>query len=261
MENNSTWPVSPPSPTTWGKRTLKFNAFATVLATIGLIFMYVAPSVVFVIVGVETGTIDPRHPENIPARQQVIGQLFAYLPIAAYTLLVLPPLAGRSLGELGFRLPGLRELGIAAIGIAGMMLAVDGSGWAMEKLTHHHDTEAAIATLRQLKSTPDKILFASLAVLFAPFIEELTFRAFLFNAFWRYMPLGLAALLSAAGLGALHAIGQAPSQFLTIGLPLACGGIVLSWVYVTSRNFWSCFLTHGAFNGIVTALLLFTHLK
>ena len=102
----------------------------------------------------------------------------------------------------------------------------------------------------------EKFSFSALAVVFAPLVEELAFRVFVFNAFWRRMPLLLAAVASGVLFGAIHA--TSPSELLTIGLPLMGGGVVLALVYARTRCYWSSVLTHAMFNGItVVAFFVF----
>ena len=93
----------------------------------------------------------------------------------------------------------------------------------------------------------------------APIIEELAFRAFLFNAFSRYASLGVAAVVSGVLFGLVHAASA--QQLLTVALPLALGGVVLAGVYSISRCYWSNVISHALFNSISLVAVFVFHVK
>jgi membrane protease YdiL (CAAX protease family) len=90
--------------------------------------------------------------------------------------------------------------------------------------------------------------FAVLAVVVAPFVEELTFRGFLFNTIRRYAPVWAAAAISGIVFGLSHGS-------LTAFVPLAGSGIVLAYVYELTGSLPASMLTHALFNAINVALL------
>jgi membrane protease YdiL (CAAX protease family) len=90
-----------------------------------------------------------------------------------------------------------------------------------------------------------------LAVFIAPVVEEVIFRGFVFNAFLRYVPVGLAAIASGVIFGLAH---FDPTAFF----PLSCGGIVLALVYYRTGSLISSMLTHGTFNAVNVVLVLVT---
>jgi membrane protease YdiL (CAAX protease family) len=87
------------------------------------------------------------------------------------------------------------------------------------------------------------------AVFFAPFVEELIFRGFIFNALLRYVPVGIAAAVSGIIFGLAHFDRAA-------FFPLACGGVVLAIVYYRTGSLVSSMLTHGTFNAANVVLVL-----
>jgi membrane protease YdiL (CAAX protease family) len=137
-----------------------------------------------------------------------------------------------------------------------MWLIVDSCGALIATLTHLHDTEAAVALLQHMTTPLQKLLFAAIAVVLAPMVEELGFRVFLFNAFTRYVDVWPAAVLSGLLFGLVHALGSA-SQILTVGIPLALGGVVLAYVYASNRCYWSNVITHATFNAISVVAVFF----
>jgi membrane protease YdiL (CAAX protease family) len=176
---------------------------------------------------------------------------------------VLPRLARTSLNQLGFHKPSSRDLGIAFAGAVAMWLVVSIVGGAIVALTHRHSTEAAVALLQQLRTPGEKILYIAIAVVLAPMLEELTFRIFLFNALSRYMSVPLAAVGSAIVFGLVHAQAKTWEEFvgqlLTVSVPLVLGGVVLAYVYATTRCYWANVLTHGTFNAVTIVAVLFLH--
>jgi len=100
-------------------------------------------------------------------------------------------------------------------------------------------------------STHDPLLamaFGVLAVVIAPFVEELMFRGFLFNTILRYTPVWAAATLSGIVFGLSHGS-------LTAFVPLAGSGIVLAYVYYVTGSLPASMLTHALFNAINVALI------
>ncbi len=84
-------------------------------------------------------------------------------------------------------------------------------------------------------------VFAAIACLLAPFVEELVFRAFLLNAFLRYAPPPFAILLSALCFGGAHSSQSAL-------LPLAGGGVVLGYIYYRTGSLTASMIAHAGFN-------------
>ncbi len=262
MENNSTWTPSQPSPANWAPDS--FRAGPAALYAIGAIFLAIAPGVVYVLVLAATGRIEvfpaaSGKAPTIPGVDLLYAQLLTYAVLLPYLLYFLPRVAQRSLAELGLRAPGLREIGIGLAGVVAMFVAVNGASAIVASLTHFHDTEAAVELLGQMKTPAEKVLFVLVAAVLAPIIEELAFRAFLFNAFSRYASLGVAAVVSGVLFGLVHAASA--QQLLTVALPLALGGVVLAGVYSISRCYWSNVISHALFNSISLVAVFVFHVK
>ena len=145
------------------------------------------------------------------------------------------------------------------VGALAMFVLVDGSGSLIATLLHRHDTEQAIALLKDMKTLGERTFFFLLACAFAPFYEELAFRAFVFNALTRYTSIGVAATVSGILFGLLHA--SSPPELLTVGVPLALGGFVLAYVYAYTRCFWANVFTHALFNAISTVSIFLFHVS
>ena len=259
MENNSTWPTSPPSPTLSPSKR-GFELGWSLLFALGAILVVFASGFAFAVAGIATGAIDP-HTKSIPPLINLLGSIVVFAILALYMLAFLPLLARRSLEALGMRGFGAREIGIALFGAIVMTFSVDLCAAGLENLTHHHETEGAIALLSQVNTPQQAAIFIFLAVALAPIAEELTFRMFLFNAFRRYAPTTIAAILSGIVFGAAHVSAPTSWQFVLVGIPLALGGIILATVYAWSRCYWSNVTTHALFNAFPLVLYFGFHIK
>ena len=232
-----------------------------VLAALGTLFCMFGVPLLYVILAYAAGFVDIRHPSD----QLLAAQIVSYVPLAIFLLAVLPRLSHTSLRELGLRRPRPRDIAIALAGVAAMSIVVTAVGSAIVSLTHQHDTQAAIALLRGLQTPLQKIVYFFIAIALAPMLEELTFRVFLFNAFTRYLSVPAAAVASGLAFGLVHAQAKTQEQFvaqlLTVSLPLACGGVILAYVYATTRCYWANVITHASFNAITVIAVVFFHVK
>ncbi|MFY9780341.1 MAG: type II CAAX endopeptidase family protein [Candidatus Baltobacteraceae bacterium] len=253
MRNNSTWGLSRLSPTNWPPDA--WNPPVTALAACGALFLAYAPGIVYLGAGIRRGAYTAGH---VPPMQFLIAQAVCYVPLALYLLLAIPALARVPLAKLGFRAPARREILGGLGGAAVMWLIVAVSSALLAGLTHRHDTEPAVALLQQMKTPLQKVVFAAVAVVLAPMVEELGFRVFIFNAFTRYVDMWPAALLSGLAFGLVHALGN-PGQIPTVAIPLGLGGVVLAYVYAANRCYWSSVITHGTFNAVSVIAIFFFH--
>jgi membrane protease YdiL (CAAX protease family) len=258
VRNNSTWAPSALLPIPWPAKA--WSVPLSVLGAIGAVFFAIVPGVAYVIVAAALGAVDPHHP-NASAAQILIAQVITYVPLGTYLAIVLPRISRVSLAELGVRAPTIAELAIGLAGTVAMWLVVSGVGSAIETLTRHHDTETAVALMQHLHTRGEKLLFFAVACILAPMIEELTFRVFLYNALTRYVNVPVAIVASGFVFGLVHAIGAAPSQLLTVAIPLACGGMILAYVYARTRCYWANVTTHGCFNAITVIAVFVFHAK
>ena len=101
---------------------------------------------------------------------------------------------------------------VVTIGVAGLQYA----------LTHQQTKETAVDLFKSSSDHTLLIVFGIVASSLAPFVEELIFRGFLFNAMLRYAPVFVAALISGCVFGAVHGS-------LTAFAPLAAAGVVLAY--------------------------------
>ena len=181
-----------------------------------------------------------------------IGQLLSYLPILIVALQLLPWVAERSLADLGLRPLSRRALGTALVGTIAMYGVAAVVAGMQYLITHVPPREEAVTLFTSTNDPALIAVFAVIATLAAPFVEEIVFRGFLFNALLRYAPLWTAAAISGIVFGLVH-------WSLTAFVPLACSGIVLAYVYHASGSLTAAMLTHALFNALGLAALATGH--
>jgi membrane protease YdiL (CAAX protease family) len=99
---------------------------------------------------------------------------------------------------------------------------------------------------------------------FAPLMEELFFRGFLYPVLARWLGVGISIVLTGIGFGLIHAsqLGRAWAPVFVIFLV----GAVLTTVRATTKSVASSFLMHFAYNGTIFSLMFiatggFRHLE
>ena len=183
----------------------------------------------------------------------VEAQIAGYVPILVYMVVVLPRVARRNLRDILGPL-GAPEARMGLIGAAAMFAAVEFVGAIQSAIFGHQPTQTAVRLFENTTRGVWLDLMIAVAVTLGPFVEELVFRGFLFNALWRRFSFAASAVVSGLLFGAAH--GQAAGI-----VPLAAGGVVLAGIYARSGSLWSSTIAHGTFNGITLVLLLVAGIK
>jgi len=182
------------------------------------------------------------------------AQLFAYAATLAVILPLLPLLAARTWSQLGLRAPRLSDVAFAIAGAVAMFVVTIAAGAAEQALFHLKPDEVQVQLLRSARG-PMIGAFAFIACIAAPFIEELTFRGFIFNALRRYVHWSVAVLGSAVLFGLAH---WQPGNAGAI-IPLAAAGAVLALVYYRAGSLVASMLTHALFNSVTVVLVVVFH--
>ena len=252
--NPSTSPPSPLSPTRWPDdafRPLPTLGFALLLAAAAIVPATVL--MVALVVGNVITTESVKAQTLTPAL--FVVQLVGYALPVLLLFLLLPRLAHRSLADLGLRAPARSDLLWGVLGAVAMLIAADAVGAIQAALFHVKTEEVQVQWLARERG-PMVAAFAFLAVVLAPFFEELTFRGFLFNALLRFMPVAVSAVLAGLIFGLIHyQAGNAGAI-----LPLAAGGIVLCAVYYRSGSLIASMISHGLFNSFTVVAVIFFHI-
>jgi membrane protease YdiL (CAAX protease family) len=182
------------------------------------------------------------------------SQVVSYAATLAVILPALPMLAHRRWPQLGLRAPRVRDVAFAIVGVAAMFTASVAAGAAEQAIFHLKPDEVQVQLLRSARG-PMVGAFVFFACIAAPFVEELTFRGFIFNALRRYAPVWLAVPGSAILFGFAH---WQPGNAGAI-VPLAVAGAVLAIVYYRTGSLVASMLTHAMFNGVTVVLVIVFH--
>jgi len=245
VENNSTSVNSPRSPI--GLAPSRFPVATTVIAAICIVpLVFIAGLLAFGLTNAVSGPIDPRH---IGVVQALTIQFLAELALVPYLFVVMMRLWKRSARDLGFRVPSKLQVLIGTLGGVAMLGIVQGLALIVQSLLHSHHEQQAVQLLKAIRAPGALTLFIVYAVLVAPFVEELTFRVFVFNAATRLAPFWIEALVSGLLFGVAHADAIA-------FIPLTVGGLLLCFVYVRTQNAWVSMISHALFNGTTSVALL-----
>jgi membrane protease YdiL (CAAX protease family) len=234
------------SPTSWPADAFSWQRSLVVLAALAIAF-YIG-----LLLDAETAKLLGTTARDIRSSNLTwgiaIGQYLSYLPLLCVLLIGLPWAGRRSLRELGLRGFDRGTVGAGLIGAVAMYVVTLSVAGLQYQFTHQKPEEAALTLF---SSTHDPALlaaFAFLATVAAPFMEELIFRGFLFNALLRYAPVWLAAVVSGVLFGLSHGSSSA-------WIPLAASGVVLAYVYQRSGSLTAAMISHAAFNLVNVALL------
>ena len=247
MQNNSILQRSPSSPRNWAPDA--FPPWASLAAAAGGIVVYFL-TLVLLLRAFQVTPQNVMTPQLTPAI--VKAQILGYIPILGYMAAILPWLSRRGIGEILGRFGAAQFFAGLGGGVL-MWLAVMVVGAAEAAMFGKPPEQNAIRLFQNSHPGLWLDLMALVAVTLAPFVEELVFRGFVFNALWRF-PFAVSATISGLIFGAAH--GQ------TAGiLPLAAGGIVLAAVYARTGSLWASMITHGSFNTITLTLLLLSLVK
>lgn len=123
------------------------------------------------------------------------------------------------------------------------------STWIWTHLDHTPQLQQPLQIFQQAAGMPEKLFFAYLAIVGAPFFEEVFFRGLLYTALRQFGYRRVAWILSAVIFGLIHLDKE---KFL----PLTVFGLILVAVYEHTRTLIAPILTHATFNLINLTLFL-----
>lgn len=254
MVKISTSVRSPLSPTLYPPEA--FSWWASLLFLVALVAASFVPAAIFlaVLLVFRVATVQEMQGLKSLTWPVIFAQFVSYAVSLALIAAILPAIAKRPLSALGLRPPRAVDL-LWGLGGAVAMIAFAGAAGAVQELAFHvKSDEVQVHWLREARGTLIAG-FVFLACFAAPFFEELTFRGFVFNAFFRYSPAWVAAVLSSILFGVAH---WQPGNAGAI-VPLIAGGIVLATVYYRSGSLIASMITHSLFNSFTVVLVLVFH--
>jgi membrane protease YdiL (CAAX protease family) len=116
----------------------------------------------------------------------------------------------------------------------------------------HNEQDDITTTLKDHPTTATVAGLAIFAVVIAPIVEEVFFRGFVFTAMRAKLNVWIAAIVSGAMFGVVHAFGS-PWQFL---VPLSVLGTVLCIVYWKTGSLYPCIALHAINNSVALSTAL-----
>jgi len=166
----------------------------------------------------------------------VVGSLIVYgwQTLAAWFFSL--RIAGRKLALWGFTTPSKAFFWTIPVALAGVYLVS-----FLYDLVVHPKQQDIIGEFP--RTTAGIVLFVILAVVLAPFFEEIFFRGFLFRGFsssWGWV----------AGACASAAVFAIAHLQLDVFVPLFALGLALAWVYKRTGSLWTSIAFHALFNGL-----------
>ncbi len=154
---------------------------------------------------------------------------------------------------------GLCSENLMSIALMGALTAVAGFFMAamvgalvanvLEAMNIEVSTQEVVNTFQNAEYPAQKLLLALMAVIFAPFVEELMFRGVLFTALKQYLPRWIAIWGSALFFGLVHV------NVMSF-IPLTLLAVLLTRLYEHTSNLWAPIFAHPIFNSINLGLML-----
>ena len=150
-----------------------------------------------------------------------------------------------------------KDLGsVAAVGaltaVAGFFMAAMVGALitaAFQAMSIEVSTQEVVNTFQNAEHLSQKLLLGLMAVILAPFVEELMFRGVLFTALQQYLPRWIAVWGSACFFGLVHAN-------MVSFIPLTLLAVLLTRLYERTGNLWAPIFAHAIFNSINLGLML-----
>lgn len=158
-----------------------------------------------------------------------------------------------SLSDLGFRNPGLPAILAMPVVVIAIFLGLRLLYAAFHVFFPHYGLQGNAKDLfpSGVKGLPLQVTVLLWAGIEAPLVEETLFRGIIYqgvrNTFLKYVPrqvaIGGAALLSGCVFGVVHPEPHAWPLLIFVG-------IVLAYVFQTTRSLFASSLVHGIINGV-----------
>lgn len=224
-----------------------FWGYVDVALVVGLTFGLLAIAAVGALVAYH-GVL-PSDSPGLVFFSNLVLYLFLYLAFrAVFTLRYGRPV----FSSLGWRHARYNVLFVIA---GGVLLAFAISALAFVLRTPKINSEIE----KLLESKASLVLFGSMAITLAPFIEELFFRGFLQPLFSRTFGVIFGILITAILFGSLHAPEYAWAWQYALAVTLV--GAVLGWVRASTGSIIPGTIMHASYNAVFVVAAAFQHPK
>jgi membrane protease YdiL (CAAX protease family) len=186
----------------------------------------------------------------------VAAQLLAYLLVLGFMAAVVKRAPGHEFWrEMRWNWPSNWPLYL----VAGLMLSV-----ALQAFAHLLPMPKELPIDRFFRTAQEAWALSLFGMTFAPLMEELFFRGFLYPVLVRRLGTATAIILTSASFGLIHAsqLGRAWGPVLVVSLV----GLALTITRAVTKSVAPGFLMHVAYNGTISVLLFagtdgFRHLE
>ena len=186
----------------------------------------------------------------------VVGQGFAYLVILAFMFSIVKRVPGQDFWQaIRWNRPGNWSRYL----LVGIALAI-----ALQGIAHFLPIPKEVPMDRFFKTPEEAWALSLFGITFAPLLEELFFRGFLYPVLVRRLGVTIAVLATAAGFSLIHApqLGRAWAPVLVIFMV----GLALTITRAVTKSVAASFITHMAYNSTLSVLLFigtdgFRHLE
>ncbi len=186
----------------------------------------------------------------------VVAQLLAYLLVLGFMVAVVRRVPGHEFWrELSWKWPPNWPLYL----VAGLVLSV-----GLQAFAHLLPMPKELPIDRFFRTAQEAWALSLFGMTFAPLIEELFFRGFLYPVLVRRIGTIAAVVLTSASFGLIHAsqLGRAWGPVLVVSLV----GLALTTTRAVTKSVAPGFLMHVAYNGTISVLLFagtdgFRHLE
>jgi uncharacterized protein len=186
----------------------------------------------------------------------VVGQGFAYLVILAFMFSIVKRVPGQDFWQaIRWNRPGNWSRYL----LVGIALAI-----ALQGIAHFLPIPKEVPMDRFFKTPAEAWALSLFGITFAPLLEELFFRGFLYPVLVRRLGVTVAVLVTAAGFSLIHApqLGRAWAPVLVIFMV----GLALTITRAVTKSVAASLITHMAYNGTLSVLLFigtdgFRHLE
>jgi len=186
----------------------------------------------------------------------VVGQVFAYLVILAFMFSIVRRAPGEDFWQaIRWNWPRNRSNYL----LIGIVLA-----FALQGIAHYLPIPKEVPMDRFFRTPAEAWAVSLFGITFAPLLEELFFRAFLYPVLVRRLGVTVAVLATAAGFSLIHApqLGRAWAPVLVIFMV----GLALTITRAVTKSVGASLIMHMAYNGTLSVLLFlgtdgFRHLE
>jgi uncharacterized protein len=186
----------------------------------------------------------------------VLGQGLAYLLILGFMVLVVTRVPGQDFWQaIRWNWPK----NWSAYLLAGVALS-----FTLQGIAHFLPIPKEVPMDRFFRTPSEAWALSLFGITFAPLLEELFFRAFLYPVLVRRFGIAIAVLTTAAGFSLIHApqLGRAWGPVLVIFMV----GLALTLTRAITKSVAASLLVHMAYNGTLSILLFvgtdgFRHLE